>query len=423
MSAGKDLLAEAAVRACTFDFTGAEELCRRVLAQDDDPRARALLRAIEHNRSSCLYSLAATGSHPEAPGLRQFCRRLSARARNILWRSGKIAGSFGVRFEKTGMVVTGSVYDASKRVHLFINELLVASAPIEPDTRSLTRAGTFVFRIDRPSLSLFPRHEKVRLAVSTGEAMLRPAVGGTFHRCDWPDGKGGIEDAILKGAMLTGHHRIRPPAAPEKIGRWLDAYEKLAAFMDETRGKPLFLYYGSLLGAVRDNRIIPYDDDFDVAYFSDKASPHEVKQEMISIIAGLAASDPRMVIRLVNFFFKVRVGKCAIDVFPAWHDGEVLWSPWSTRIECDGDLLKALVEHEFHGRRVLVPARAEEFLQQKYGAGWRTPDPAYRMQSLPSLSYPFRRIPFNEDDRTRIVEAARGIAGGGAIARVRLMKE
>ena len=61
MSAGKDLLAEAAVRACTFDFSGAEELCRRVLALDDDPRAGALLNAIAHNRTSCLYSLAATG--------------------------------------------------------------------------------------------------------------------------------------------------------------------------------------------------------------------------------------------------------------------------------------------------------------------------------------------------------------------------
>ena len=438
------LLADAAARACTFEFSAAEALCKRILALErhgpgtrrHTPQVQALLKAIEHNRSSYLYNLtvkaslsAVNGSAaPAFPTVRFLCRRLFASAMDVRWRacrSGdvKCAGTFDVHFDKTGMVVSGSVFDTSQTVHVFINELLVASAPVAPDERSFRRAGSFLFRIDTRSLSLFPGDSKTRLAVSTGNAMLRHIGGSASYLTDWPDGKGGIEDAIWNGAMLTGHHRIKKPPAPAIIERWLNTYEKLAAHTNEVWSKPLFLYYGSLLGAVRDNRIIPYDDDFDVAYFSDKTSAVAVKEEMISIIATLAASETGMVIRLMNFFFKIRIEKCVIDVFPTWHDGDVLWSPWSTRLQCEGDLLKHLVEREFYGHRVLVPAKAERFLELKYGEGWRIPDPTYRVQALPSLAYPFRRIPFGEDDRTRIISAAREIAGNSAIATVKLMGE
>jgi hypothetical protein len=412
---GADLLAEAVTRACTFDFAGAEALCRRIVAlEDHEARAQALLKAIDHNRSSYVYRLARERPGPGAA--EPAWRRLLTRVRGA-------AGRFQVEFDNKAMAVSGSVFDSSPLVHVFINELLIASIPTEPAKRRFRWARTFSFKISTTSLSLFPGNSQARLAISTGNDMLRHAAGHAVYRCDWPAGKGGIEDAIMNGAMLTAHHRIQPAPEARTIARWLDAYDRLAAFMREERGKSLFLYYGSLLGAVRDRQIIPYDDDFDVAYLSDRTTPHEVKDEMISIIAALAASDARMMIRLQNFFFKIRTEGVAIDVFPAWHDGRILWSPWSTRLECDVGLLEDLVEIEFHGRRVLVPARAEEFLELKYGKGWRTPDPTYRLQPLPREAYPFRPLRFGEADRTRIVEAARRMAGSDAIATVKILGE
>jgi hypothetical protein len=424
------LLAAAQERACVFDFAAAEHLCQSVLALEvpgsATDRAQSLLRAIEYNRTSYLYDLARKrpAESGAAPAQGSAARRLHD-AWTRLWRrdSSAFIGSYEVRFDDKFMVVSGSVRDESRLVHVFINELIVASVPTMPAEPGAPLRRQFEFRIGKRSLSLFPADSEARLAISTGKDLLRHADDAFYH-CRWPGGKGGIEAAILKGAMLTTHHQIQTPPAVTMVDRWLDAYETVAAFMRAETGKPRFLYYGSLLGAVRDNRIIPFDDDFDVGYFSAKQSPPEVKDEMISIIAALAAAPPDMVIRLMNFFFKIRSRDGIVDVFPAWHDGRVLWSPWSTRLECnEEDLLKQVEERRFHGRRVLVPARAERFLELKYGANWRTPDPAYRVRELPPEAYPFRRIPFGEEDRTRILEAARQIAGDGPVATIKLMNE
>jgi hypothetical protein len=426
---GCALLAAAATRACTFDFEGAQELCERLVALEAGgagnnryaPRARTLLKAIEHNRSSYLYGLMVKGTRPRAGALDlkrgRFFSLLSKDAR----RSTNPPGQFKVLFKRKGMVVSGSVSGTSPMVHVFINELLVASVRTAAnrldDLRGIRR---FSFRINTSSLSLLPGREKARLALSTGDEMLRDAAGSAFYLCDWPEGKGGIEDAIMSGAILTAHRTINPPPSRPTVEGWLATYEKLAKFMQEQWGRPIFLYYGSLLGAVRDNAVIPHDDDFDVAYFSEKTSAVEIKQEMIEIIAALAASDASITVRLMTFFFKVEIDGGVIDVFPAWHDGHVLWSPWSTCLECNEDVLKQVTQRDFLGHRVFIPADAERFLALKYGEGWRAPDPGYQVKARPDIVYPFRKIAFDEADRSRIIKAAREIAGSDKIGAVEL---
>jgi hypothetical protein len=152
------------------------------------------------------------------------------------------------------MSVSGSVFDSSPMVHVFINELLIASVPTAPDKRRFRWARTFSFKISTASLSLFPPNDQARLAISTGRDMLRDAAGGVVYRCDWPEGEGGIEAAILGGAMLTAHRRNRPAARPCDHARNgsppTTGWRRSCA---RNRASRVFLYYGSLLGAVRDN--------------------------------------------------------------------------------------------------------------------------------------------------------------------------
>jgi hypothetical protein len=141
---------------------------------------------------------------------------------------------------------------------------------------------------------------------------------------------------------------------------------------------------------------------------------------MIEIIASLAASEAGVQIKLMPFFFKVKIAGGDIDIFPAWHDGTFLWSPWTTCLRCSPNLLKQLVRKSFCGHDVLVPADAEKFLMLKYGDDWRTPDPAWQVRARPGVVYPFDNLTFTEADHSRIVAAARRMAGSDKIGLVEL---
>jgi hypothetical protein len=130
-----------------------------------------------------------------------------------------------------------------------------------------------------------------------------------------------------------------------------------------------------------------------------RRTPAEAKAEMMRMIATLLAAEAWATIELHGCFFKFRAPDAgSIDVFPAWHDGDNLWCPWTTCLPCDEALLAEPMEADFAGNTVLVPQRAESFLELKYGHGWRVPDPTYRPKVRADINYPFKTMRFTDAD-------------------------
>lgn len=140
----------------------------------------------------------------------------------------------------------------------------------------------------------------------------------------------------------------------------------------------VFLNSGTLLGVVRDGRLIDHDDDIDLAYRLDAQTPAEAAREWRALNQRLMSEG------LAETSYQIDTGMMKldgggvvrVDLFPVWLDaaGRVFVFPHTF-----GELEVGQV---FPTRSCAVtglpvPAEPEAMLAVNYGAGWREPDPYY----------------------------------------------
>lgn len=144
------------------------------------------------------------------------------------------------------------------------------------------------------------------------------------------------------------------------------------------RGYPVFLNSGTLLGVVRDRKLIDHDDDIDLAVIMKAGSAQEAAAEWKTLTADIHAlglvdeasfNDPA-IIKLLP------IGNVQVDLFPGWIEGEnVFVFPHTSGQLSRGDVLP-LKPCPVTGNP--IPAEAEEMLALNYGDGWREPDPYFK---------------------------------------------
>lgn len=188
---------------------------------------------------------------------------------------------------------------------------------------------------------------------------------------------------------------IRPLAAEgqDTIDHLMDQVEALLTTLNDRAGVPAFVSYGTLLGAVRNGRLIGHDNDIDLTYVSLEPTPVDVLREAYRVERTLKAdgwtlrrgSGARLNVRLRQPDGSLRF----VDVFTAhWVDG-ILYTPQDTGFELPHDAILPLTTVELLGRQVPAPADYERLLAATYGPGWRQPDPSFKYETPRWLS---RRI-------------------------------
>jgi SAM-dependent methyltransferase len=160
----------------------------------------------------------------------------------------------------------------------------------------------------------------------------------------------------------------------------LDAIDHVLAGLDKA-GIRAFLAYGTLLGAVRDGRLIGHDSDADLGYVSEHEHPVDVIRESFRVQRALTDAGYRIT-RYSALAFKVDVVESdgvvrGLDVFGGFMRDGRLHLMGEIRTPFKREWVTPLGTASLEGREFPVPADTDRFLTATYGRSWRVPDPAF----------------------------------------------
>ena len=164
----------------------------------------------------------------------------------------------------------------------------------------------------------------------------------------------------------------------------LDSIEEVLRAL-AAAGVQAFAAYGTLLGAVRERRLIGHDSDADLAYVSAHSTPVDVVLESFALQRKLADMGYATT-RYSGAAFRVGVTEAdgsnrGLDVFAGFLRDGHLNLMGEVRAPFRREWVLPLATCLLEGRVLPAPANADAFLAATYGESWRVPDPAFKFST------------------------------------------
>jgi hypothetical protein len=198
-----------------------------------------------------------------------------------------------------------------------------------------------------------------------------------------------MDRSDAENAALMEHlERTVPPMDLKKAEKLLREVKQI--FDDQS--VVFFLRQGTCLGAVRDQSLIPWDDDLDLGSIIDM---HGFTEDAIApAVEALRATGCYVAVHRQDLYTAVKIMKDRIRI--DWQcyrvvKGTIAHYPG---VPFPVSLFTELTPVEFIGDRYLVPSPPEEYLRYKYGPDWVTPKQAGHekdvLDNLPEGALPGR---------------------------------
>ncbi|MEO5377118.1 MAG: LicD family protein [Magnetococcus sp. DMHC-6] len=163
-----------------------------------------------------------------------------------------------------------------------------------------------------------------------------------------------------------------------------ELWTEIKKYVDQvaTLGYDCFVNSGTLLGYVREGKLIAHDDDVDLALLlkskSDIASLVDEWREVIKKLASIGILDKKIAIEK-HIHLKIRPSRrLKVDIFPAWIFKDRLYIYPHTYGELPWQSLLPLRPISICGVQVPIPQQPESILEINYGPAWKKPDPTFK---------------------------------------------
>ena len=166
----------------------------------------------------------------------------------------------------------------------------------------------------------------------------------------------------------------------------------------EQTGVPFFFDMGTLLGIVREGRLLGHDRDVDVAVCSadpndidfvtkilmDNGCLHKYRYE----VADIGVVEDSFVINGIKFDINYYYRNGTFDLcYLSYTRPEKTYEPYTVDVvELRCQHVERLKSICFGGKMIAIPEDAEFYLQQRYGTNWRIPNKNYFFWEGPSAS-------------------------------------
>lgn len=173
--------------------------------------------------------------------------------------------------------------------------------------------------------------------------------------------------------------------ASEQVDELMQHVSELLAALQDECGVPAYIAYGTLLGAVRNGRLIGYDNDVDLAYVASSETPVDIVRESYRIQRTLSehgwlvrrGSGSRLNVRVLMSDGTTR----HVDIFTAFWIGETFHTAVDIGCRLTREQVLPVSSVELCGHPMAAPADPAAVLEAAYGPGWRVPDPAFQYDS------------------------------------------
>lgn len=286
-----------------------------------------------------------------------------------------------------GVVVTDE--PTPLQVAIYINEVRATTTPSVPSVERKRGGHVQRFRFTLLDLWRFARRtDRITVRVE-GHPVQLARRGLVYHpRRDGAESLRTLRQRLRDGEVFGQSGRLQRSRTEDAHwqGHVFRLYQAVADLLREQFDYRPFLYNGTLLGVVRENGFISHDLDFDAAYLSRHTTGAAAAKELFAIADALIAAGFVVIPKYSCIAIRDDdSGPAQIDLFHLYlteHDsvptGRVAF-PFGT-VSTDPitpEQFGEIVERDFAGRRVAVPANAEAVVAHIYGPHWATPNPGF----------------------------------------------